>query len=131
MIRITLLVTLLTASTAFAQPSEFEFGRAFGGEIKGTAKPNRNFSGSLGLTRGNSVFGDRYDATLGGSLAKDRLWFFASASVLPAHTIDWRNIELPAAQTSAPAELPSSLFLLRGTGFFSESSVLNVTVTRQ
>lgn len=118
MIRAALLVSLFAASAALAQTtaqtSELEFGRAHGGEIKSIAKPStRNLSGSLGMTRGDRFFGDRYDATLGGTVAQDRLWFFASASVLPSQTIDWKHVTLPAQQT--PVELPSSLFMLRST----------------
>jgi hypothetical protein len=132
MIRTVVMTALvLAAASAFAQTSELEFGRAFGGEIKTIAKQPRSLSGSLGMTRGDRFLGDRYEATLGGTLAQDRLWFFASASVLPSQTIDWKNVTLPAQQTASPVELPSSFFLLRSTAnLFSDTTTVSVSVTR-
>jgi hypothetical protein len=130
--RSVLLATLLLASTTLAQDAEF--ARVFGGEIKATAKKqSRGVSGSLGLTRGDRGFGDRYDATLGGSLANERLWFFASATMMPMQSIDWRNIELDAPldgrQTAAP-EIPTSFLMLRSTNIFSDTSTLNISISR-
>ena len=66
-----LLLMLLTTSIAFAQTSA-EFGRS-SGEIDLKFKTPSRFSGSLGLTTGRSTFG-----TFGGTLVKDRVWFFAA-----------------------------------------------------
>ena len=67
-----LLLMLLTTSIAFAQTSA-EFGRSSGEQIDLEFKTPSRFSGSLGLTTGRSTFG-----TFGGTLVKDRVWFFAS-----------------------------------------------------
>lgn len=123
-----LLATLLLASTALAQDAEF--GRAFGGEIKGTAKQSRGFSGALGLTRGERGFGDRYEATLGGALGGDKLYFFAAATMMPAQSIDWRNIKLDAPQQTQTRELPASFLTLRSTSLFSDTTTLNLSVSR-
>jgi len=65
-------VALLTTGVAFAQ-SAAEFGRASGGQLDLTLKAPSRFSGSFGLTTGRSTFG-----TFGGTVVKDRVWFFAS-----------------------------------------------------
>lgn len=67
-----LILTLFTAGIAFAQSWE-EFGRSSGGQVDVTFKTPSRLSGSLGLTTGRSAF-----ATFGGTLVKDRVWFFAS-----------------------------------------------------
>ena len=65
-----------------------EFGRVSGGEIDLITKHTRKLSGSLGMSMSKSQLplsiggnGTRngYDATLGGTVLQDRLWFFASA----------------------------------------------------
>ena len=71
------LVTLFAAA-AMAQ----EFARSSGGEIAAITKSGGRLSGSFGITRSNGGLGNLlkgYDATLGGTLLKDRAWFFASA----------------------------------------------------
>jgi len=68
-----LLPILFTTGIAFAQSSE-EFGRTTGAQIDFKFKTPSRFSGSLGLTTGRSTFG-----TFGGTLVRDRVWFFASA----------------------------------------------------
>jgi hypothetical protein len=64
--------------------SSSEFGRGSGGEISLITKHANRLSGSLGLsTAHSSLFGNdagkRLAATLGGTVVKDRLWFFAAA----------------------------------------------------
>ena len=66
------LATLLLATTALAQ----EYGHASGGDIDLITKRPNKLSGSFGFTAGG---GQGFDATLGGNLIKDRVWFFASA----------------------------------------------------
>ncbi len=64
------------------QGSFAEFGRASGGEIQATIKQPSRFSGSLGLTTGRTSFlgsGKTYGASLGGTLLKDKAWFFGTA----------------------------------------------------
>ena len=140
MIRIlTALVTLLFAFGALAQTGEF--GRSFGGEIQAIAKQPRNLSGSLSLMRGS---GNGYEATLGGSLIKDRVWFFASALQLPpmnfasnidlvdakltAQPVDWTTVS--ATYAERPSTLPSSFLSLRSTSILSDNMVLNISVSR-
>lgn len=65
---------LVIAAPAFAQDV---FDRGTGGEITATTKAPAKTSGSLGL----EVFaggGSGYNATLGGTLLEDRIWFFGS-----------------------------------------------------
>jgi len=143
MIRISAaLVILMLAFGALAQTDEF--GRTFGGEIQAIAKQPRNLSGSLGLMRGS---GNGYEATLGGSLIKDRVWFFASALQLPpmnfasndlqldladakltAQPVDWTTVS--ATYTERPTVLPSSFLSLRSTSILSDNMVLNISVSR-
>ena len=85
------LITALLASLAIpfalcAQDvSSAEFGRGFGGELRLLPKASRDLSGSLGFSMGRSSgafsafgTGKGYAGTLGGTLLRDRLWFFAS-----------------------------------------------------
>ena len=71
---ITLAGLLIAAGPACAQDV---FDRASGGEISATAKSAEKTSGSLGV----ELFaggGSGYNATLGGTLLEDRVWFFGS-----------------------------------------------------
>jgi hypothetical protein len=64
----------------------YEFGYVFGGELDLLAKHSARFSGSFGILTSRSQFpfatrngaASGYDATLGGTIVQDRLWFFAS-----------------------------------------------------
>ena len=81
-----LLVSLALPALVCAQDaSSAEFGRGSGGEMRLLPKTSRDFSGSLGLTMGRSSgpfasfgTGRGYSGTLGGTIVRDRLWFFAS-----------------------------------------------------
>jgi hypothetical protein len=77
-----LVLSLLFAALAFAQSdvSTSEFGRGTGGEISLITKSPARLSGSFGISTGG-LGGRRngYDATLGGTVVQDRIWFFASA----------------------------------------------------
>jgi len=79
------LFTLLFAGLAIAQSdvTSAEFGRGSGGEISLITKSAGRWSGSLGISsRSGLPFGSGksgYDATLGGTIVQDRIWFFASA----------------------------------------------------
>jgi hypothetical protein len=73
---VALLLILFTTGIAFAQSSE-EYGRSTGAQVDFKFKTPSRFSGSLGLTTGRSTFG-----TFGGTLIKDRVWFFASGERL-------------------------------------------------
>jgi len=70
--RVWIVIALFTTGIAFAQSSE-EFGRSSGGQLDLTFKAPSRFSGSFGLTTARSTFG-----TFGGTLMKDRAWFFAT-----------------------------------------------------
>jgi hypothetical protein len=91
-----LVLAQLSAGAALAQSAEF--GRASGGEItaitKGATAP---FSGSLGLSMGSDVFGRRegYEATIGGTLIQDRLWFFAAGSQQSGGAYNFADLQLP------------------------------------
>lgn len=94
-----LFLSQMLAGVAFAQsvvapagPAEAsvaapdEFGRVSGGELDLLAKHSSRFSGSFGIltSRSQFPFATRngtttgYNATLGGTIVQDRLWFFAS-----------------------------------------------------
>ncbi len=106
----TLLLTLaaqLLAHGALAQsvtePSAIEFGRASGGTIHAIAKAPRQLSGSLSLTQSSGTrYGRGYDGTLGGELLDDRMWFFASASILPQMRVF--NPQIPAMQAKVAVQ---------------------------
>lgn len=70
------LFVALLAAVAMAQGVTSEFGRVSGGEVALLTKQPSNLSGSLGFTMSKS---NGYGATLGGTIVRDRLWFFASA----------------------------------------------------
>ena len=74
-----LLILQLAALGAVAQ-EQAEFGRASAGEIALLPKGSRQLSGTLGVNLTEDVFGNRRGAELsaGGTLLKDRLWFFAA-----------------------------------------------------
>jgi hypothetical protein len=113
-----LLVSLAIPATLCAQEaSSAEFGRGSGGELRLLPKASRDFSGSLGLTMGRSSgpfasfgTGKGYSGTLGGTLVRDRLWFFASGEQQDSALFrgatptqfsqDWRSEALDA-KTSA------------------------------
>ncbi|HUP48044.1 MAG TPA: hypothetical protein VNA04_04565 [Thermoanaerobaculia bacterium] len=140
-------------------PAASEFGRVSGGQIELLTSGTQKLSGSLGVS---SSGGGRhgYDATLGGSLLEDRLWFFGAASMLPAmeqragvgavdlkmdaqlgsrHALGATFSEgrtLPAATPDmAMAPMPSSFLSLRYTGvvsnnLFFDARFLRRSVTR-
>jgi hypothetical protein len=105
----TLLLTLaaqVLALGALAQsvtePSAIEFGRASGGTIHAIAKAPRQLSGSLSLTQSTGARSGRgYDATLGGELLDERVWFFGTASILPQMRVFNPQIRAIEAKTAA------------------------------
>jgi hypothetical protein len=78
-----LFVAQMVAAVGLAQDvTSSEFGRVSAGEVELLPKQTRTLSGSLGFSMSKSMasFGGKgYDATLGGTILEDRLWFFASA----------------------------------------------------
>jgi hypothetical protein len=83
------LFTQVVALGAVAQDAEL---RGSSGPIHAIAKQPKQLSGSLGVTTGDR---QGYQATLGGTVVPDRLFFFASAQ----HNEGW--------QFTAPAFQPS------------------------
>jgi hypothetical protein len=73
---IAVLLGSMVVTGAFAQATSPEFGRASGGQIEAITKQPTKLSGSLGVSISES---NGYQATLGGTILQDRLWFFASA----------------------------------------------------
>ncbi len=69
-----LVLALAIGGTAFAQSAEF--GRVSGGQIELATKSPSKLSGSLSFTLGTGL---NFGATAGGTIVKDRLWFFGSA----------------------------------------------------
>jgi len=109
--RMWILLALFTTGIAFAQSSA-EFGRASGGELDLTFKAPSSFSGSFGLTTGRSAFG-----TFGGTLIKDRVWFFASGE--RTHT----------TQRFADRNSARPFLSLHSTGIVSSNSFFTATVS--
>ena len=114
-----LILTLFTSGIAFAQSSE-EFGRSSGPQVHFTFKTPTRLSGSLGLTTGRSAF-----ATFGGTLVKDRVWFFASGERMQTTPRFDSNLI-----TAVRAPDPVRPFLsLRYTGIVSSNSFFTATVS--
>lgn len=116
-----LYLSLLFATTVFAQ----EFGRTSGGDIDLITKHSQPLSGSLGFTAG---FGKGLDAALGGTLVKDRVWFFATAernsnAKMTASLDDRKALatSFAASRQSTPVALPSSFLSLHYTGIVSSN----------
>ena len=144
-----LVASQLIALGAIAQ-SDAEFGRASGGTIDAITKAPRQLSGSLALS--HSTRGEGYEGSLGGQLVPDRLWFFASASVLPnmqfsnadltavdakatAQPVDWSTVTASFSQSRQPAffaspALPTSFLSLRSTSMVSDRMMLNFSFSR-
>ena len=154
-IAVALSVALLVTASAFAQ----EFGRDFGGEIEATMKRPNMLSGSLGLslTRSTQPFGTlgngrSYDGTFGGTIVKDRMWFFGTAQMQQQPTgfvtatpgtptialgtmtaaMSNRNQALTTSfdRTANFASVPSSFMSLHYTGIISSNSFFTASVTR-
>jgi hypothetical protein len=154
-----LLALLMHAATAVAQTdTTSEFGRASGGAIALITKSPRQFSGSFSLSNSSGAYrGRRYDASAGGVLLNDRVWFFAAGSVMPevrfaagetkgldaratAQPIDsttltaaFRSFDQPALATGAPnyGSLPSSFLSLRSTTMLSDHATFDISVSRR
>ena len=130
-------IILIVALGASAQSDEF--GRASGGSISAITKAPSRLSGSLSLSQ--SFGGSGYGGTLGGEILKDRLWFFAGASILPevhfaqatAQPVDWTTVTASISHSEQPMQdlsLPSSFLSLRSTSILSDRMTLDVSVTR-
>lgn len=148
-----LLVIQMLALGAAAQTDTAEFGRASGGAISAITKAPRQTSGSLGLTHSTGAFrGTGYEATLGGELLDDRLWFFGAASILPdvrlstpdltaydlkatAQPVDWTTVTASFTQFSSNPTmnggvLPPSFLSLRSTSILSDRMTLDFSFSQ-
>ncbi|HEX6101294.1 MAG TPA: hypothetical protein VF432_33570 [Thermoanaerobaculia bacterium] len=95
MTRRTLALVLLTSAVALGAVAQDADLRGSSGPIRAIAKQPKQLSGSLGVTTGGR---QGYEATLGGAVVQDRLFFFASAQ----HNEGWQFAS-PAFQPSDDA----------------------------
>jgi hypothetical protein len=123
-----LVLILFIATSAFAQ----EYGRASAGTIDLVPKSGNRFDGSLSLFSGGS-----FGATTGGTLMKDRVWFFASAdrqqplvraTTLPTSTTDLSAVLAKTRPVVTPLTLPSNFLSLHSTTLFSPNSSMTIDV---
>lgn len=141
-----------------------EFGRASGGEVEALIKQPSRFSGSFGFTTSRSSDGffpggngRSYGATLGGTLLKDRAWFFGvaetsgglpfdrSLSSLPTRNVrplafgtmqaqlgDRESLVASHSRGSSPLSLlPSSFLSLHYTGVVSSNMFFTGSASQQ
>ncbi|MEK6371990.1 MAG: hypothetical protein AABO58_04785 [Acidobacteriota bacterium] len=117
-----LFVAQMIAAVAMAQGVTSEFGRVSGGEVALLTKQTGNLSGSLGFTMSKSK---GYEATLGGTILQDRLWFFASAQQHDARlTSGVAQMQLPerAVSRALDAKLTGQLGDRHSFGAFFEAA---------
>ena len=105
-----LALVFLIAPAVFAQ----EFGRASAGTLDMTSKQPMPFSGSLSFNSSRGLGG-----TFGGTVVKDRVWFFGSAERM---TTTKSDINVSA--------LPKSFLSLHSTSVLSPSSFVKVDVSQ-
>ena len=130
---------LLAATVLLAQSAEY--GRTSGGEIEGIVKRPSTFSGSFGLGLSSNA-GRSYLATAGGTLVKDKMWFFASADAnraerivpnvsrtVPTLTFGDITAHLSDSQMFKATAIPSSFLSLHYTGIVSPNMFFSATVT--
>lgn len=141
--------SLMTAAAVFGQSAEY--GRTSGGEIKGIAKRPSTFSGSLGLGFSTGS-GRNLLASGGGTLLKDRLWFFGSAEInqqrpqflmntgraapvmtfgdMTARISDKQMFTTSANRGANFGILPSSFLTLHYTGIVSSNMFFTASVSQ-
>jgi hypothetical protein len=143
---VALLFSLIVVVGAFAQSAEY--GQASAGILDMTAKQSMPFSGSLALSSGRAQ-GLGLGGTFGGTLVKDRVWFFASAersnsvynAVAPVRALDAKTTaqigdrqNLAATfstfRSSSPLTVPSSFLSLHSTSVLSSTSFVTVDVSQ-
>ena len=98
---VALLLTQIGAGALLAQ----EFTSVSGGEVELLTKGQKRLSGSLGVTRSSQAL-NGYEATLGGTILEDRIWFFAAASMLPTVSMS-SNVGVGAIDAKLDAQLGS------------------------
>jgi len=148
-------------TVAIAPPSSSEFGRADGGALEMVTKSRERLSGTLSLSRDFGAFGgNRYDGSVGGAVVNDRVWFFASASLLPAmrfspaasgavdtrvtaQPVDWMSVSgwyaraQQAALTVTPSSpmnvtsVPSSWLSLHATAMPNDHTLMEFSFSRR
>jgi hypothetical protein len=124
----TLALTLLLAAPAFAQ----EYGRTAGGQLDLLTKQPAQFSGSFGLSR-SSLFGSKgYEGTFGGTVLRDKMWFFASGLKTDAPTVNRITFVTPryAEPTLSYAPAPSWFGNVKSTNIVSPNSFFTVNVSQ-
>ncbi len=134
-----LFLSLILAASAFAQSTN-EFGRASAGELDFVTKHPNRLSGSFDLGFGS---GKIFGTTLGGTLLKDRMWFFASVeksdpvfaaarlnttAKMSTNLDERQNLTVNGSKLSMP--LPSSFLSLHYTGVVSSNMFFSVTASR-
>ncbi len=134
---IAFLATLVIAASASAQDAS-AFGRASGGQIEMAVKRPDRLSGSLSVSA--SRLFKNYDAALGGTLVKDRVWFFGSVQRSEGLRFDpafldsygKMNAQLgdSSSLTGSAVTLPSSFLSLHYTGVLSGNMFVTATVSR-
>ena len=149
-----LFVSQLLAASAFAQSTTpvSEFDRTSGGSLDMITKHSAPLSGSLALSAAKSQLPltshlKGFDGTLGGTLVKDRVWFFASAqrneslfattqtaSPVQTHMLDAKMLanvtQSQAMSTSFASTVPTSFLSLHYTAVISPSSFFTATVSQ-
>jgi hypothetical protein len=112
-----LAVIFLITPAVFAQ----EFGRASAGILDMTSKQPMPFSGSLSFNSSRGLGG-----TFGGTVVKDRVWFFASAE----RTKSFVATALPTTKSDINVSaLPKSFLSLHSTSVLSTNSFVTFDVS--
>jgi len=126
------LVLVFLAAGVFAQTAEY--GQASAGALDMTAKRSAPFSGSLAFSSARGQ-GLGLGGTFGGTLVKDRVWFFASGeksrsvvnTALPMRTTD---LNASFATTPRSLTVPSSFLSLHSTSILSSNSFFTFDVSQ-
>ena len=123
-----LVLLLIAAAPAFAQ----EYGRASAGSIDLTTKSANRFDGSFSFSSSRSL-----GATFGGTVVKDRVWFFASAdrqqpmlrtTSMPTTTTDLSAVLAKTRPAVSPLTLPKDSLSLHSTTVLSPSAFMTFSV---
>ena len=141
-----LLFSLIVVAGALAQSAEY--GQASAGILDMTAKQSMPFSGSLSLSSARGQ-GLGFGGTAGGTLVKDRVWFFASGersnsvynAVQPVRALNAKTTaqigdrqDLAAMfstyRSTSPLTVPSSFLSLHSTSVLSSTSFVTFDVSQ-
>lgn len=129
--------SLVVVSAAVAQETS-TFGRASGGQIEMAVKQPDRLSGSLSVSA--SRLFKSYDAAFGGTLVKDRVWFFGTVQrseglrFNPALLNGYGKMSVQPNDkqtlTASAVTVPSSFLSLHYTGILSDNMFFTATVSR-